>query len=217
MSRHLHLEEQRLLRADRVHEDHMDKRAKASKRLTPLEVTQAEAEEIDKLWRRGVPQDGARGGRDLRLHVAGDVSCTRGTKALAASVDRWYARGGGAVWTYTHRWSEIDRAAWGKIAVLASVERADELWPALHRGYAPALVVPEFPHGPRAFDVEGMRLVPCPAESGVRTCAQCRLCLDPDLARRHTGIAFAFHGGNNVESGKKRLRVLQGNVTTHVV
>jgi alkylated DNA repair protein (DNA oxidative demethylase) len=52
---------------------HMSKRELASRRMTSLEVTRAEAERIDGLYSLGVPQDGARGGRDLRLHVAGDL------------------------------------------------------------------------------------------------------------------------------------------------
>jgi len=192
---------------------HMDKRELASRRMTSLEVTLKEAEQIDKLYVRGVPQDGARGGRDLRLHVAGDVSCERGARALASAASRWHDRGGGSVWTYTHRWREIPREAWGPISVLASVEHRSELWPAMRRGYAPAFVVPEFPNGAISFDLEGLRMVPCPAEAGVRTCAECRLCLDHDLKERGTGIAFAYHGGNGVEEGKKRLRVLQGKPT----
>jgi hypothetical protein len=192
---------------------HMDKRSEASQQMAALEVTVAEAAAVDGLWPRGVPQDGARGGRDLRLHVAGDVSCERGARALAAAAERWNLRGGGSVWTYTHRWQAIPRRAWGTIRVFASVEDPAELWPALRRGYAPAFVVAEFPNGPRAFTFKGVRLVPCPAEAGVRTCAECRLCLDRDLASRNTGIAFAFHGGHRVDDGKKRLRVLQQDLS----
>lgn len=189
-------------------------RDRAGRRLSALEVTLAEADRIDAAYRRGVPQDGARGGRDLRLHVSGEVSCTKGAHALAGAADRWRARGGGSVWTYTHRWRQIPRAAWGSVSVFASVETPDELWPALRLGYAPALVVPEFPHGPRAFDLDCVRMIPCPAEAGHRTCAQCRLCLDQDLAGRNTGIAFAFHGVHT-DDGRSRLRVLQGEVKTH--
>lgn len=191
-------------------------RDKGGRRLSALEVTRREAERIDKLYRRGVPQDGARGGRDLRLHVSGEVSCERGAMALARAAERWHDRGGGAVWTYTHRWAEIPRRAWGKVNVLASIETADQMWPALRRGYAPALVVPEFPHGPRAFDLDCVKMIPCPAETHGRTCAECRLCLDQDLPSRHSGIAFAFHGPHT-EDGKRKLRVLQGNMKTHAV
>lgn len=38
----------------------------------PLDVVRDEAAEIDRAWPRGIPQDGARGGRDLRLHIGGE-------------------------------------------------------------------------------------------------------------------------------------------------
>lgn len=191
-------------------------RDRAGRRLSGLEVTRMEAERIDKTYVRGVPQDGARGGRDLRLHVSGEASCERGAMALARAAERWQGRGGGAVWTYTHRWAEIPRRSWGPISALASIETEAQLWPALRRGYAPALVVPEFPHGDRAFDLDCVKMIPCPAETHDRTCAECRLCLDQDLASRHTGIAFAFHG-RHADDGKRRLRVLQGKMKTHAV
>jgi len=184
---------------------------RGARRMTGLEVAEAEAAAIDALFRRRVPQDGARGGRDLRLHVSGDVAGAKSARVLAAAAARWQARGGGSVWTYTHRWREVPRDAWGPVAVLASVEHPSELWEALHRGYAPAFVVPTFPSD-SAFYVNDVRLVPCPAEHAGRTCAECRLCMDPDLAKRKTGIAFAFHAPHP-EDGRRRLRVLQARNT----
>lgn len=174
--------------------------------MDPLEVTRAEADAISSAFARGVPQDGHRGGRDLRLHVSGDVSCDAGARLLSAAADAWLARGGGAVWTYTHRWREIPREAWGPIAVLASVERLADMGAALERGYAPAIVVPEFP-SPRAWTHAGIRIVPCPSEAGDRTCATCRLCLDPKLAQRRTAIAFALHG-HGADKVRARLPVV---------
>lgn len=171
-----------------------------------LAVSMLEADELDSLWKRGIPQDGARGGRDLRLHVSGDVSCEDGARALARMAERWAARGGGAVWTYTHRWREIPREAFGPIAVLASCDTAAEVPVAIARGYAPALVVPEFTSA-RAGELEGVRMIPCPAEAGSRTCVQCRLCLDPRLAARNAGILFAFHGPSNAV--RKHLPIIE--------
>lgn len=170
-----------------------------------LEVNRLEALELDSLWPGGIPQDGARGGRDLRLHVSGDASCAEGARVLAASAARWRARGGGAVWTFTHRWQTIPRDAWGPISVLASC-KPGEVRHAVARGYAPARVVPHFEH-PRARHVEGTKMIPCPAEVGPRTCAQCRLCLNADrLERRGAGILFEFHGPGIAH--KTRLRVI---------
>ena len=96
---------------------------RASRGRTSLSITLEEAAAIDELFPGGVPQDGARGGRDMRLHVGGDVSCRKGAKALGEAVARFQKRGGGRCWTYTHRWREVPREAWGPISVLASVER----------------------------------------------------------------------------------------------
>lgn len=85
-------------------------------------------------------------GRDLRLHISGDVSTPAQAEELAAAAKTWREDGGGSIWTYTHAWRDVDRAAWGPaISVLASIERADEADAALRRGYAPAIVVDEFP------------------------------------------------------------------------
>jgi len=180
--------------------------------MTGRQVAQVEAAAMDLAFPKGVPQDGARGGRDLRLHVGGDVGGgTFGARVLADAARRWKERGGGTVWTYTHKWRQIPRAAFGTINVLASVERPAELAQALDRGYAPAVTVDEF-SGPRAFSVGGVKVVPCPAETTGTTCVECRLCLDRDLARARTGIAFALHGPLVHKARatlKRRLRVLQ--------
>lgn len=175
----------------------MHKLDAAAKGMTALAVTQAEAHAIDATFVRGVPQDGARGGRDLRLHVGGEVSCAEGAAALADAADRWRARGGGATWTFTHRWAEIPRARWGSISVLASVQTPDEAEAARAAGYVPAITVQRFT-GRRVFELRpGLRVIPCPSEAseGRITCSRCRLCLDDGaLRRRGLAIAFALHG-----------------------
>jgi hypothetical protein len=156
-----------------------------------------EVEAIDSAWcRDGVPQDGARGGRDLRIHVGGDTPDETAARALAGAAARWRARGGGSVWTYTHSWRRIPRAAFGAIAVLASCETHWQVASARRRGYAPALVVERFPDGKRPFMVAGTRFIPCPAESLNKTCVECRLCLDVDLHTKGLGIAFQVHGAD---------------------
>lgn len=167
----------------------------AAKSYGPLGVMAAEADAITRLWSRGVPRDGAEGGRDLRLHVAGEASCADGARILAQAVDGFRARGGGACWTYTHRWREISSEDWGAIHALASVESAVELDEAVDLGYVPALTVPAF-EGAGAFRVVGsaIQVMPCPAETGTTTCVQCRLCLGTKLRRDRTAVGFALHG-----------------------
>ena len=80
------------------------------------------------------------------------------------------------------------------------------------RGYAPSIVVRQFPDR-RAFYVRGIvgRVVPCPAETGDRTCVQCRLCLsDEGLLERATTIAFAAHGGaDGAVKARRTLPILE--------
>lgn len=173
--------------------------------LTALDITRAEAAAIDNLCKRGVPADGAKGGRDLRLHVGGEVSCTAGARLLAAATERWLARGGGSVWTFTHRWRQIPREAWGRISVLASCATLDDVDRATQRGYASAIVVPSFPDGSRPFGFAGRRAVPCLAESarerGDMTCATCRICMkDHAILERGDVIAFSAHGSDADEA-----------------
>jgi hypothetical protein len=162
-----------------------------------LWVSRAEASEIDRLWRAGIPQDGAKGGRDLRLHVGGDVSCNEGARALGRSADRWASRGGGRTWSFTARWAEIPRASWGPASVLASVQSPAQAEAAIALGYVPAIAVQRFTSR-QAFPIlPGVRAVPCPSEAsgGKTTCSACRLCLDDGaLRRKGLAIAFAIHG-----------------------
>lgn len=170
-------------------------------------VMLSEANAIMRAFPRGVPQDGAKGGRDLRLHVGGDANGSLGAIWLAIAADAWRRNGGGAVWTYTHRWRSIDRVAWRDVSVLASVDSLSEIDEAHERGYAVAVTVSSFPNGPRQWKVGSFRLVPCPAEAGAAvTCATCRLCMNDRRLREHRlVIAFAEHGPG---VARRRLKVL---------
>jgi hypothetical protein len=180
--------------------------------MTPEALALAEALAIDAIHPEGIPADGGRNGergRDLRLHVAGDARTRAAVRILARAAERWMARGGGCVWTYTHSWRTIPRSDWGPIQVLASCEHPREAALARRRGYAVALVVREFRER-RAYAVDGMkdRLVPCPAETVGTTCVQCRLCLDADgLRARGRAIGFAVHG-RDAGKAKRRLPLL---------
>jgi hypothetical protein len=91
--------------------------------LSPLEVIAQEAREIRQAFGGGrIPQDGMEGGRDLRLHVGGDAPTAACAQLLGGAAADWRRRGGGAVWTYTHAFRDVPRAAWGPaVSVLASI------------------------------------------------------------------------------------------------
>lgn len=175
-----------------------------------LDVTLLEAAAIDALCPRGVPKDGHKGqGRALRLHVGGEVSCTNGARSLAAAADRWLARGGGPVWTFTHRWRQIPREAWGRISVMASCKTHDEIAQAARRGYAPSIVVPKFPNGQRPFGIAGRRGIPCLNESGAGlTCAECQLCLhDTKLLASGRVIVLEAHGRDEEDAAAALVQI----------
>lgn len=181
---------------------------------TPTRAANIESGLIDNAFNAGpIPQDGAKGGRDLRLHTSGDCRTPYAALTVGAAAARWKARGGGDVWTYTHAWKAVRRGFWGSaVSVLASVDDVSEGTLSLvkEQGYAPARVVPEFPNGAKAFEDAGMRWIPCPAQTqdGVG-CADCRLCFNADkLFNRDTGIAFEAHG-NRAHALKRKLQVLK--------
>ncbi|WP_438040256.1 DUF7227 family protein [Sorangium sp. So ce128] len=145
---------------------------------------------------RRVTEDGARGGRDLRLHAGGDVGSALAAQLLAGAARRWRDRGGSAVWSFTHAWREVPREAWGSVSVLASVEQPEGVEVAPAGGYAATIVVDELPSD-EAFSLpeSNAKIVSCPAEGRGKTCVECRLCLDADkLARRNLAVAFEAHG-----------------------
>lgn len=179
------------------------------------ETNLAEANMIDAAFPRGVPQDGWKGrGRDLRFHISGDASCGVGALALGMSATRWARRGGGSVWTYTHRWQEIRASLWGPdMSALASVETVDGVLEAHAAGYACAMTIVAFPDT-RMFPLPGtdFKIMPCPAETKGKTCNQCRLCMNSEwLRQRKIVIGFSIHGRDAAKT-KRHLRVIQGGV-----
>ncbi len=162
---------------------------------SPLALAREEGAAIDRLS----------GANDLRLHVVGDARTEGAARLLAAAAQRYRQRGGGrvGVWTYTHAWRTVSRAAWGaSVSVLGSCESPAQVEQARTRGYATALVVPSF-RQESAYDHQGVRLLPCPEQTrGVR-CSDCRLCLnDQRLLRAGLSIGFALHG-----AGRTRARI----------
>lgn len=161
------------------------RRLSAESTVSALECAIQEANAIDTL-----PAD-----RDLRLHVVGD--CVDDACALIVDgackryIDRAKANGISVrVWTYTHAWRNVDRRAWRNVSILASCESTRDVIEAAIRGYSAALVVQAHPSA-KAYERDGIKIVPCPAESRKVQCKDCRLCtLD-----RHDGttIGFALH------------------------
>lgn len=168
--------------------------------MRPEAAARAEARAIRESFDGGqIPQDGARGGRDLRLHVSGDARTVRSVKILASAVDNWLERGGGRVWTYTHGWATVARKHWGKTDVFASLTDPKLSSKARRKGYAPALVVEQH-KSDKAYQVEGSDVtwIPCPQQTRGVACSDCRLCMDSKrLFKENKGIAFAGHGATN--------------------
>ncbi|HZR80393.1 MAG TPA: hypothetical protein VFD92_04775 [Candidatus Binatia bacterium] len=164
---------------------HTSRLNRAAGRADRRELAREEARAIDQLS----------GKRPLRLRVVGDAATTSAARTLARAVDRYQLRSGAPVWTYTHAWRDVPREAWGATSVLASVESIGDAKRALNRGYAPAIVVSRF-GSDRAAVVDGVRVIPCPAQArdDIR-CTDCRLCWNADaLQARRAAIAFEAHG-----------------------
>jgi hypothetical protein len=178
--------------------------------LTAEEVIAAEVYAIDNSFEGGpIPQDGARGGRDLRLHVGGDAPSAEAARMLGGAARRWKARGGGSIGSFTHSWSTVPRSAWGDvISIMASVETPKQIEAARKRGYASVIVVEDFPEGYKAHSQPGTtaKIVPCPAETGDATCADCRLCLDRNLLDMNVAVAFRVHGQHGAQARRALLR-----------
>lgn len=177
-----------------------------AKKKSAIAVAKEEAAAIDNAWNGGkIPE-----GQVLRLHVSGDCISDNAAKTVSDAADRWIKRGGKKVWAYTHTWRKVKRSSWGKVSVLASLESAKDAAKAIKRGYAPALVVGEFPNKDKAFFAEGIRWIPCPAQTKDNaTCLDCKLCHNADkLAERNAGIAFEAHGTQK-NKVKRHLEVLK--------
>lgn len=161
--------------------------------MSAYEIIEAEARAIENAFKGGVPQDGAAGGgRDLRIHVGGDVSCYRGAIRLSMAADKWRTNGGGCVWLYTHRWSKIDIDCWGEnIHALASVETPEQADLAYSKGYVPMMVVKGFLRSQR-YDLPGsdmgLKLIPCSNQINGATCVECRFCLKKYNGRYVIGV-----------------------------
>ena len=188
----------------------------ASEGMSPAEIASAAAAEMKSASRYFAEC------RPLRLFEAGDARTIPAASIMADAGTGWLRRGGKAVWGYTHSWRWVPVDVWESVVVptrygprhvsmFASVETGRGVRDAVAAGYVPALVVDRFPNGPRIFEREGVRFIPCPAQTtnGRTPCVRCQLCFDTTERRRTgTGIAFEAHG-NSAEKLRRRLNVLR--------
>lgn len=162
--------------------------------IDPVKIAECEAAAIDTLT----------GARPLRLHVVGDVTTDETAKIIAEAARTYRRRGArvhepehgpAAVWTYTHSWRQISRRSFGLISALASCETTAQVRKARGKGYATSIVVDRFER-PTAYVKDGIKIVPCPQQTGKsQNCTTCRLCWN-DWSLRETGVTIGFeaHG-----------------------
>jgi hypothetical protein len=144
----------------------------------------------------------------LRMHVSGDIYNIKSAMILNNAVKLWKKRGGLVAYSYTHNWANIPRQLLSNISILASIEKNSDIKEVRHFGYAPAIVVDKF-DSPKAFLLEGVKFIPCPAQIKKVTCEKCKLCMKADwLYSQNMGIAFLAHGAKK-NSLKKHLNVIQ--------
>jgi hypothetical protein len=121
-----------------------------------LKIAKIEADLIDRLP----------GTRDLRVHVVGDCGDNAAAAGLVGSaMVRYERRGGFRSWTYTHSWKKVPFSAWNGARVMASVHCGADVAAAKAQGYmATAFAVPDRHASRKAYTVDGVKVVPCPAQ-----------------------------------------------------
>ena len=177
---------------------------------TPVEAANDEARAID----------GLTGDRPLRLHTAGDCSSDEAALVVSRSAVRYASKRGSPVFTYTHAWKQVARESWLSVSILASCLSVAEVHAAKAKGYATSLVLPFLKFNTKkAFVYEGIKVVPCPKQTGNATsCYACRMCLrDQKLIKADITIGFAVHGPTRKAAkvfGKEKLPLYGGEKCT---
>lgn len=168
------------------------------KGLRPAELARMEGGMI---W--GMRYDPRARNRPLRLHGVGDCASDYAAQEVSSAADHWILTNEAPVWSYTHAWRNVKRESWGNVSILASVENPRDLALATKRGYAAAMIVPEFPNGPKAFKgFQDFKIVPCPEQTLGIGCRDCKLCFkDKWLHENRIVIGFTPHG-----VGQKKVR-----------
>jgi hypothetical protein len=166
-----------------------------------LDIAHAEADGID----------GLKGNRPLRLHIVGDSPTDSSATIVSLAAERYMARGGHPVWTYTHGWREVARSSWGGVSVLASCETIDNLNEARALGYGLSMVVESHGDNVKPYKLSnGMTGIPCREQVGAaQDCTKCRLCFDDaKLIKANAVILFETHGQ---QIRKAKAAVLKAN------
>lgn len=146
--------------------------------------------------------------KPLRLHTFGDCP-TNETASVVSAAGEDYIERGQPVWTYTHAWKEVNRSSWRKVSVLASCETPADVKKAHEKGYATSITLESFPNGSKAFERNGIKILPCLEQSGLSpSCADCKICFDDQKLRKQgLTIGFVLHS-NLAYKAKKALQVL---------
>ena len=150
-----------------------------------VQIAKDEAKAIDSLTGQNV----------LRVHTVGDCANNKAAKLVSAACERYTAKFGQKVFTYTHAWRVVDRASWGKVSVFASCESAKDILAARKRGYPAVVVVQKFKRD-TCYLLGGTRVVPCPKQTGkAESCQSCKLCMNADrMYKTRYSVAFHIHG-----------------------
>lgn len=173
--------------AELGHSGIITSRLNKAREKTPIRIAKLEAGKI-----RELASNGPR--LDLRVHVVGDCPDARSAEIVGQAMAEYSKRTHRRAWTYTHSWRKIPLKKWGGANVLASCETTKDVKKAIRKGYPTAVVVPKF-EKPTAYVQDGVKLIPCPAQTRGITCVQCRLCLNAEkLANVGATIAFEAHG-----------------------
>ncbi len=135
----------------------------------------------------------------LRLHIVGDSATDQCADIVSAAAQRYSARYGQPVWTYTHGWRETARSSWRDVSVLASCETDADVRLATSRGYAVALVRA---HADLPDKVAGLNPILCPQQTGaVLDCGSCGrgrpFCTRDTSLMGRACIVFDPHGDVN--------------------
>jgi uncharacterized protein YlaI len=174
--------------------------------LQTKRLNQGQGDYLDAAHEEASLITGLSGERPLRLHIVGDCRDRIATEIISQAVNGYRAKHGQRTWTYTRAWEQVPRESWGAVSVLASCESPRQVRRAESRGYATAMVVGAFER-PTAYISGGIKIVPCPQETGrVPNCTDCRLCWRDDILRpARITIGFQAHG---FQAGKVRQILL---------
>lgn len=183
---------------------HTRKLNKAFDSQTPEDIAKEESNAI-----RGLS-----GNLDLRVHTVGDCKTPESARIVSDAMRHHRKKRGRGAWTYTHAWRNVPVENWQGESVLASTETVSDAKEAMQAGYPTAIVVEEF-DSPKPYFKDGIKILPCPAQTQDKQCVNCRACMHGDsLLRTKTVIGFVPHGSQK----KKVIATLQKlNIKSKVV